>query len=147
MKTVYLSLVAFLVLGSGCGAREVAFADVLSKPDQYDGTLITLRGAAVVRFEGSSLCATAEEHEGEKGPPFAPRPRPCFWLESRDVSEPNALEWDELRKLDKHYVIVTGLFDMAKRGHGNCCSGAIRVRKISSTGFHGKGGIPPIPPE
>jgi len=107
--------------------------DLLNQPAKYNGRVVEVRGAAAFTFENSRLCANAEQ----LGPSNSESKRdPCLWL---SAPGPTA-------RFDKHYVVVVGRFDQSSHGHANCCRGRIVVTHIASTGFHGVGDIPPMPP-
>ena len=137
MKSATLALIVF---GLGCAAAPpesplVEIPDILADPRSHHGQVVRIRGAAVVRFEGSFICPEPEliDSESAKG---------CVWLTPAEVRGTAY----RLQPLHQRIVEVVGRFDATSFGHMGAFGGTIAVQSAKVIGSHGMGDIPPPPP-
>ena len=131
-----LPLLAALIAGSlGCASlrapESVSIAALIAEPAAHEGNLVTLKGAAVVEFEGVFLCPDSAVIEHG-------RPRQCLWL--------SATEGVDLHPFNLKNVQLTGRFDSAYKGHMGLFGGRLIVRSGKVLGHHGVRGFGPPPP-
>jgi hypothetical protein len=93
----------------------IDLSTLLSRPNDYNGERVRVRGVIAVEFERKALYATKEDLlSGEK--------RPAVWLSFRPTN-PAALHGQ--------CVIVEGVFDSAARGHLGMWAGTIQQPQVT----------------
>ncbi len=137
------AVAAALVMSlAGCShlgpAESVATSDIakiLTNPSAFDGKLIRVRGAAVVRFEASFICpapGTLDSPGGSKN---------CLLL----VPGESDGEVYDIRQLDGKTVDIAGRFNSKSFGHMGAYGGTIAATSGKITGSHNMG-VAPLPP-
>jgi hypothetical protein len=111
-------------------------ARIVAKAEEYDGKLVRVRGAAVVRFEASFICPDAQTIASGNSA------QECLWLAP---GEPDGRAHD-IRRLHGKTVEIVGRFDSKHFGHAGAFGGTIAVTGSTITGRHDDGEIPPPPP-
>ena len=114
---------------------------MLASPNLYNGKLVRVHGAVVVRFEANMICATADDIDSG----YSNSIEKCLWL-GRPFAG-SGLSEAAFSRLHKKYVDLLGTFNSHHHGHGGAYGGEIVVLSARITGTHGKGDVPPPPPE
>ena len=138
MKAGSVAFAIFLFAGCATEPPEaplVEIGELLATPDRYDGQLVRVRGAAVVRFEANFICPKAELIDSDSG-------KGCLWLTPGAVGD----KAYDIRAFHRKTVEIVGRFDPTRFGHMGAYGGTIAVTSGKVTGTHGKGDIPPPPP-
>lgn len=137
-----VALVAAILVG-GCAAvplsstTPVEIPTLLADPGTYDGQLVRVTGAAVVRFEAQFICPGVEQFD-------AATVKQCLWLRE-GVDEGYGPE--RMAGLHGKQLVLTGRFKGFEFGHGAAYGGSIVPIEVRVVGTHGEGDIPPPPPE
>jgi len=97
----------------GQQAAAVQFADILSNPAQFHGKTIEVRGFLLQEYENSGLYA-GENWRGTKG----------IWI------TPGADLHISRGAINRHYVIVSGVFDANDHGHLGQFAGNLKISKL-----------------
>ncbi len=141
MKATLLAVTAVLI--AGCGSSEptesAALSDmvaILANPAAYDGKLIRVQGAAVVRFEASFICPT---------PATLDSPGSSKRCLSLVPGESDGMAYD-IRPLDGKTVEIIGQFNAKSFGHMAAYGGTIATTSGKVTDSHNMGEAPPPPP-
>ena len=108
-------------------------ADVLASPAAYDGKLIRLRGAAIVRFEASFICPAPETLDSPGSS------KKCLALAP---GEAGGSAYD-IRQLDGKTVEIIGRFNSKAFGHMGAYGGTIYAIWGTVTGSHTMREAPP----
>jgi len=138
------AVVAALVMSlAGCShsgpAESVATSDIatiLTSPSTFDGKLIRVRGAAVVRFEASFICPASGTLDAAGGS------KNCLSLVP---GESDGKPYD-IRQLDGKTVEIVGRFNSKSFGHMGAYGGTIAATSGQITGGHNMGVAPHPPP-
>lgn len=109
---------------AGPQPANVVLSDLLANPIAYDGALLRVSGWCSVAFEGNALWLDKETYERN----MTDR---AVWLN---------LGWpvsDDIRALDRMYVVVEGRFDGYQKGHEAQFKGMFsevsRIERTSAT--------------
>ena len=136
--------VAFAALCSSCatpppalGAHPIEIPMLLKNAAVYDGKLVQIRGASVVRFEAKFICPSLDQIDGD-------RVQECLALRE-GIGE--GYGPDRMVELHGKHVILVGRFNRSELGHGGAYGGSIVPIRVRVTATHAKGEIPPPPPE
>jgi hypothetical protein len=95
-------------------AIRVPLQDILKTPDQYHGKLIETRGFLLQQFENSALYTT-DKWQGTSG----------IWI--TPVSDLHI----ERAKVNRHYMVVTGIFDANDHGHLGQFKGTLKIKSVA----------------
>ena len=143
MKAAIIAAAVMLLVGCrpSDSAGSVALTDIaviLANPSRYDGTLVRVKGAAVVKFEASFICPAPETLVTPDST------KKCLSLVP---GESNGMVYD-IRPLDEKTVEITGIFNAGSFGHMGAYGGTIGATWGKVTGSHdmGEAPIPPPPP-
>ena len=141
MKATVLAAAAMVLVGCTPSERaeSVALSDIgaiLASPSAYDGKLIRVQGAAVVKFEASFICPTPETLDSPGSS------EKCLSLVP---GEADGMVYD-IRPLDGKTVEIIGRFNAASFGHMGAYGGTIAATRGKVTGSHNMGEAPPPPP-
>ena len=138
MRAAILAVV--VVLFAGCQPSQPSeslarseIADVLASPSAYDGRLIRLRGAAIVRFEASFICPAPETINSPGSS------KECLALVP---GETGGSAYD-IRKLDGKTVEIIGRFNSKALGHMGAYGGTVAATWGKVTGSHAMREAPP----
>ena len=141
MKATVLAAAAILLVG--CRSSEPVqsvelshIAAILAGPSAYDGTLVRVQGAAVVRFEASFICPSPETLDSPDSS------KKCFSLVP---GEAGGIAYD-IRQLDGQTVEIVGWFNAKSFGHMGAYGGTIAATWGKVTGSHNMRDAPPPPP-
>jgi len=142
MKAISIAVFVILVL-CGCAQSEqseapiefVSIETLLANPTVYDGKLVKIRGAAVVRFEGNFVCPdeTIIDFNASKK---------CLWLTPGAIGN----KAFDLSPLHSKVVELIGNFNSKDQGHMGAYGGTFAPVKGKILGSHGRGDIPGPPP-
>jgi hypothetical protein len=140
MKATVLAATAMLLVGCTPSdpAESVALSDItaiLASPSAYDGQLIRVQGAAVVRFEASFICPTPETLDSPGSS------KKCLSLVPGEF---DGMAYD-IRQLDGKTVEIIGRFNAKSFGHMGAYGGTIAAIRGKVTGSHNMGEAPPPP--
>lgn len=114
--------------------KLLTIATILAHPGTYDGMLVRIKGASVVRFEADYICDKPEiidSGQSEK----------CLWL-GGTVLDRDAIG---VSNLHRKLVDMVGRFHAADRGHMSAYGGTVSPISATILGVHGRGDIPPPP--
>ena len=93
------------------GILFISLLRLIQSPDEYHLATVRVIGFATLEFEGKALYINREDYENAIT-------KNAIWLDV-ELTE-------SVRKLDKKYVLVEGLFDKDKLGHLRMYSGTIK---------------------
>ncbi len=136
-------LAASVMLLVGCTSSQstepvplTGITAILASPSAYDGKLVRIQGAAVVRFEASFICPAPETLDSPDSS------RNCLWLAP---GETDGTAYD-VRQLDGKTVEIMGRFNAKYFGHMGAYGGTIAATWGKITGSHNMDEAPPPPP-
>jgi hypothetical protein len=142
MKTISIAVFAIFMLSSCIqpGQSEapielISIETLLANPTLYDGKLVKIQGAAVVRFEGNFVCPDAVMIDSGDS-------KKCLWLSSGSIGN----KAFDLSPFHGKVVEFTGNFDSKNQGHMGSYGAAIWPIKGKVLGSHGRGNVPEPPP-
>jgi hypothetical protein len=97
---------------------KILLEDILKAPDKYNGKLVETRGFLLLEFENSAL------YVNEK------------WQRTRGIWITPAFAEMHIRReeLNRHYVVVTGIFDANDHGHLGQFKGKLTIEKFRVQG-------------
>jgi hypothetical protein len=98
----------------------VSMMQLIATPEKYDGKLVEVTGFLRLEFEGHAIYFHKTDYENALT-------KNAIWVVRNAILDQNA------DTLDMHYVILTGRFDAANKGHMSQNSGAIK--EIISVGL------------
>ena len=133
------------MLLASCGSSDhgksiahTSIPTILDNPSSFDGMLVHVSGAAVVKFEASFICPTLEALDS------AASTKQCLAL----VPGENHGSPNDVRPLDGKTVVVVGRFNARMFGHMGAYGGSIAANSGRVTGNHKMtdGPLPPPPP-
>ena len=113
MKIILL-IIAFVVsteIVHAKGDNFVSLIQLIATPKVYDGMKVTVAGFMRLEFEGTAIYLHREDYENslyQNG----------LWL--------HIGESDDIRDLDKTYVLIEGIFDASDHGHMDLWAGSIK---------------------
>jgi hypothetical protein len=141
MKATILAAVAVILVGceSSVPSESAMLSDIetiLDRPSVYDGKLVRVQGAAIVRFEASFICPSPETLSAPDSS------KNCLSLAP---GESDGIAYD-IRQLDGKTVEITGWFDAKSFGHMGAYGGTISAISGKVTGSHNMSEAPPPPP-
>jgi hypothetical protein len=93
-------------------AHDVSIIRLIASPDDYAGKLVRVVGYLNVEFEGDAIYLHEEDFQ-----------RSLTTNALSIKAKPEMMR--ELKKLDRQYVILEGVFDPSDHGHMGLFSGAI----------------------
>jgi catechol 2,3-dioxygenase-like lactoylglutathione lyase family enzyme len=109
-----LLLVAALQSGAQQQAVQVLFPDLLANPRQFHDKTIEVRGFLLQEYENSALYSTDKWHYAQE----------AIW-----ITPPPNLHLSR-GEVNRHYAVVTGVFDANDHGHLGSYSGTLKVSKL-----------------
>jgi len=123
-----LSVAAFSFITRGRAvemAENVSMIQLIATPEKFDGKFARVIGFLNLEFEGDALYLHREDLvQGLDN---------CVWVHRTDVME------RDQKKLNRHYVVIEGIFDAQDHGHMGMFGGAIKdITRIENW--------PPAPP-
>jgi hypothetical protein len=116
MIVAALSVAAFSFITRGRAAEmaeDVSMVQLITTPEKFDGKFVRVDGFLNLAFEGDSLYLHREDL-------VQGLVRNGIW-----VVRTEAMERDE-KKLNRHYVLIEGIFDAQHHGHMDMFGGAIK---------------------
>ena len=94
-------------------AEDVSMVQLIATPEKFDGKFVRVFGFLNLEFEGDALYLHREDL-------VQSLVRNGVW-----VHRTEAMERDR-KKLNRHYVLIEGIFDAQDHGHMALCGGAIK---------------------
>ena len=116
--------------------KLTTIATILAHPRAYDGKLVRIKGAAVVRFEADYICDRPEMIDSYQI-------KKCLWLGRTTGFDSDAIS---ISNLHRKVVDMVGRFHAEDEGHMGAYGGAISPISATIIGVHGRGDVPPPPP-
>ncbi len=116
MKKAFLGIVITLLCFSWGFSQsrpiKVSIVQLISRPEEYHGKRVYIRGYLHYRFEDKVLYTSKENSVYMMGD--------RLWVntESQSIEE-------KLRQLDGSFVEIEGVYNKNRQGHSECCWGAI----------------------
>jgi hypothetical protein len=115
MIVAALSVAAFSFITRGRAAEmaeNVSMVQLIATPEKFDGKFVRVIGFLNLEFEGDALYLHREDLvQGLDN---------CVWVHRTDVME------RDRKKLNRHYVVIEGIFDAQDHGHMGMFGGAIK---------------------
>ena len=138
MNIMLSAAFAAIVLAGSSGSTQTSapklltIATILAHPSAYDGNLVRIKGAAVVRFEAVYICDKSEMIDSGQS-------KKCLWLGATEIDR------DDINNLHRNLVDMVGRFRAGDHGHMREYGGTISPISAKILGVHGRGDIPPPP--
>ena len=114
MKPLILTTILIALVGQGC-ARDEQFESVLNSPNNFQGRQIEITGVFHYQFEDVAIYLT-RSNERER----------ALWINFSD-----ALGRNQLDRLDRQTIKITGIFNKDDRGHLGQYAGSLDEARIS----------------
>lgn len=93
-------------------AENVSMVQLIATPEKFDGKFVRVIGFLTLEFEGDALYLHREDLvQGLDN---------CVWVHRTDVME------RDRKTLNRHYVVIEGVFDAQDHGHMGMFGGAIK---------------------
>jgi hypothetical protein len=102
----------YFAAASGNQTSKVSLEDVLKDPAKYNGRTIQTHGFLLHEFENDALYVN-EKWQRAKG----------IWIEP-------TVDMQNLREMNRRYVIVTGTFYSNQHGHLGRFKGTLKIKKL-----------------
>lgn len=95
-------------------SAKVTVQQLINSPAEYDGKSVEVRGFLLQEFENSALYSSQEWRYA----------RHAIWV------IPTADMTKKRDKLNRHYVLITGIFDARSHGHMGQFKGTLTVKTL-----------------
>ncbi len=125
-----MAIHVFAFLGCAQATEDISIINLIATPDRYQGREVSVAGYAIFGLEVNALYLAKSDvdHGMTKNSICLSGAYEYFELKRKD----NSLSLDEIRQMNKSYVLVTGTFDSNNRGHAGMHSGCLtKITKIT----------------
>ena len=102
--------------------KALTIGDIIAKPEKYQNQYVWVKGYLNLEFEDDAIYWRQLDYRNGKY-------RNAYWVEFSD----SLLQAKRVTDYSKHYVVIKGIFDATRGGHGSLNSGAVtKISRLNS---------------